>query len=231
LTFDARWEGSPVWSPDGSTIYFAWDRSGPPDVFSLPAQGGPAPKEIYKASGAWFPTDVSSDGRFLLIDGSGGTGTRKEIWVVPLNGEGDPYAFGATRASKNDGRFSPDGKWIAYASDASADWQIYVEEFPGPGERIQVSLRGGYNPVWAPDGKSLFFQKWATAARSNEIMVVDLATPEDFDNPSPRLLFDTKDSFSGFDVAPDGKRFLLKLVPEDTPPSHVILNWDTETKD
>ena len=231
LTFDARYEASPVWSPDGSTIYFAWDRSGAPDIFSLPAQGGPAPKEIYKASGDWFPTDVSSDGRFLLIRGSGGSGTRKEIWIVPLNGEGDPYSFVATRANKTGGRFSPDGKWIAYTSDASGEWQIYVEAFPGPGKRIQVSLRGGSNPAWAPDGNSLFFEKWATAARSNEIMVVDLATPEDFDNPNPRLLFDTKDSFSGFDIAPDGKRFLLKLVPEDTPPSHVILNWDTEAKD
>ncbi len=183
------------------------------------------------ASGDWFPTDVSSDGRFLLIHGSGSTGTRREIWIVPLNGEGDPYSLVATRANKGSGRFSPNGKWIAYMSDASGEWQIYVEEFPGPGKRIQVSLRGGSNPVWAPDGKSLFFQNGATRASSNKIMVVDLATPEDFDNPKPRLLFDTKDSFSGFDIAPDQKRFLLKLVPEDTPPSHVILNWDTETKD
>ncbi len=231
LTFDARWEGIGVWSPDGSTIYFAWDRSGPPDIFSLPSQGGSVPKEIYKASGDWFPSDVSSDGRFLLIHGSGSTGTRREMWIVPLNGEGDPYSIVATRANKRGGRFSPDEKWIAYTSDASGEWQIYVETFPGPGKRIQVSLRGGFNPVWAPDGNSLFFQNGATLAGSDGIMVVDLVTPEDFDNPNPRLLFDTKASFSGFDIAPDGKRFLLKLVPEDTPPSHVILNWDAESKD
>ncbi len=156
-----------------------------------------------------------------------------EIRIVPLSGEGE-YSFGATRANKGQGRFSPDGKWIAYTSDASGDRQVYVEEFPGPGKRIQVSLRGGSYPVWAPDGNSLFFyvnEKDPTAARSDGIMVVDLATPDDFDNPKPRLLFYTKDSFSGFDIAPDGKRFLLKLVPEDTPPSHVILNWDAESKD
>ena len=62
-------------------------------------------------------------------------------------------------------------------------------------------------------------------------MVVDLANPEDFDNPNPRLLFDAGSRFSGFEIAPDGKRFLLKLMPEDTPPSHVILNWDAELRD
>ena len=62
-------------------------------------------------------------------------------------------------------------------------------------------------------------------------MVVDLANPENFHNPNPRLLFDAGSKFDGFDIAPDRQRFLLKLVPEDTPPSHVILNWDAEFKD
>jgi len=231
LTFDTRWEGHPVWAPDGSTIYFSWDRYGPPDTFSLPVQGGSTPSEIYRAPGNWSPTDVSLDGRFLLITGPGSAGTGKDVWVVPLDDKGDPHAFVATRANEQRGRFSPDGKWVAYESDASGEWQVYVEAFPGPGKRVQISMHGGSDPVWAHDGQSLFFEQVSQGSESDRIIVVDLANPEDYDNPKPRLLFDAGRPIGGFDVAHDGKQFLLKLMPEDTPPAHVILNWNAESGD
>ena len=223
LTVDARWEGQPAWSPDGRTIFFSHDHHGVPDVYSLEVDGGATPQAVFSKPGAWFPTDVSADGRFLAV-----VGPRDEvdadIWIVPLDGTGEPFASNPKRGSQRRARYSPDGKRIAYMSDETGNREIHIDTFPDSTGGTQVSTHGGFSPVWSPDSKKLYFGQAPTGDREWAVMTVEF---DDSDPPAPLppvVLF-KPGSFYGFDVAPDGKRFLVRLVPDGTPNSHVVLNW------
>jgi Tol biopolymer transport system component len=223
LTFDARWEGAPVWSRDGKTIYLSTDHHGPPAVYSLKTSGDATNREIFRETGVWFPTDVSPDGRFLALMGRHPS-TGYDLWMVPLDGEEKPFAFNSMRGNQLDARFSPDGARIAYVSGETGSREIFVDTFPDPSGGVQVSLHGGSSPVWSPDGRKLYFGQSPTGDRDWAVMVVEFS---DSDPPSPlppEVLF-KPGPFEGFDLAPDGERFLLRIIPDGTPDNHVILNW------
>ena len=145
----------PVWSPDGSQILFLSDRDGPGRVYvktSLDPGGGEAPiPEVESGS----PRDWSSDGRWILYDSGG------DSWVASLSGGVDAFAFLETPFWEADGRFSPDGRWIAYVSNETGQWEVYVRPFvgepAGTDGRIQISNDGGRSPVWGPLGGELFY--------------------------------------------------------------------------
>jgi Tol biopolymer transport system component len=233
LTSDARWENWPVWSRDGSVVYFSWDRSDAPQIYSIRADGTGTIQDVYgEGSGGsvWHADDVSPDGTALLVDGNVDK-LGREMRLVPLNGKGDVVAFRSTPANEGAGRFSPDGKWMAYVSDESGRAEVYLAPYPGPSPKVQVSEGGGARPVWSPTGGKLYFRRVSAegdhvaVSSAGALMVVDLEKPEAFQSPPPpRVLFETAEQITDFDVAPDGKRFLVQLAPIDTPPIHVILN-------
>jgi serine/threonine-protein kinase len=185
---------------------------------------------------------VSPDGQVLASSGASGPGRFSNIWVVPLRSgsrqagteDPKPRPFLQTRFTEFAPEFSPDGRWLAYTSAESGRFEVYVRPFPGPGGKFQISADGGTDPVWARNGRGLFY--WS----GTRMMAVDITTDPTFRAGTPRMLFEganynqTPTSRADFDVSPDGQRFLMVKAAAANQNSldqiHVVLNWFEELK-
>ncbi len=224
LTSDPRWEGTPIWSRDGATIYFSWDRDGPPDIFALRADGAGEPDPVYRSASAVFSADTSPDDASLAFwTQTAGTA----LQFRPLRDGGPARTLWAARGAEYGGRIAPDGAWIAYMSNETGRSQVYLASLREDGRRVQVSTQGGSFPAWGPDGRRLYYLEptLRQEAAGTRLMEVDLGSPAAIAHPLPRLLFETRERIEAFDIAPDGARFLLQLALEDAPEIRVILNW------
>src|SRR5215813_3127910 len=178
------------------------------------------------------PTDWSADGRYILYTVNDPK-TKFELWVLPLFGDQKPFPFLQTEFNERFGRFSPDGRWIAYASDESGDWQVYVQNFPAGGGKWQVSTNGGSFPAWRRDGKELYY-----VSPDKKVMAVDVkGAGGTFERGVPKALFDLKvSSFvsiqARFAVTADGQRFLVNntIGENASSPIAVVLNWTADLK-
>ena len=164
-----------------------------------------------------YVLDWSKDGKYLLYREENGR-TRLDLMALPLTGDRKPITIVNTPFLESTGTISPDGHWIAYASNDSGSYQIYVQAFPGDGSgpkgRWQISTSSAYDVRWRGDGKELYYQ--ANDA-SGKVMAAAIQTgPDGVRAEPPRVLF-TADFQNGslhlFDVTPDGQRFLLALNP------------------
>jgi Tol biopolymer transport system component len=231
FTFDRESEAFPVWSPDGTRVAFASSREGPLNIYQK-SSGGGAEEPLLKAGENNYPTDWSPDGRFLLYATMKG-----DLWVLPLFGDRKPFPFSQTPFSKNWARFSPDGRWVAYQSNASGQNEVYVQPFregtgAGSAATFQVSTNGGTDPQWRRDGKELFYM-----APDRTLMAVDVKLGSTFEAGSPKPLFQTQavvtplvftvSTPSSYTVSADGRRFLVNTLAEETAPTpiRVVLNW------
>jgi serine/threonine-protein kinase len=139
---------------------------------------------------------------------------RPDIWVLNLKGERKPRPFLQTPANESGALFSPDGSWVAYQSDESGRWEVYVRPYPGPGGKVQISTEGGVEPVWARNGRELFYRN------GDKMMAVAVETKPTFAAAKPKLLFErhyeaSPQSFlANYDVSPDGQRFLMIKASE-----------------
>ncbi len=224
FTFDPKNEQSPAWSPDGSLIVFTSDRGGPYNLYQKLSTGAGQEEPLQKSASAQMPDDWSRDGRFLLYRALDPK-TRMDLWVLPLVGDRKPIPVLRTEFNEVSGRFSPDGKWIAYVSDESRKNEVYVQSFPLSGGKWRISTNGGRHPRWRRDGKEMFY-----LAADHNIMAVEIKAGATFQAGSPRALFETRipDSlFAGFAVTGDGQRFLAPTLLGETAPSPavVVLNW------
>jgi eukaryotic-like serine/threonine-protein kinase len=176
--------------------------------------------------GSWSP-----DGQVLtFMEINAETGY--DIYTLPLK-DGKPQPFLRTPSLETAPRFSPDGHFIAYASDESGRVEVYVRPYPGPGGKWQISKEGGMEPVWNPKGRELFYRS------GNKMMAVQVTTQPTFTAGKAKVLFErpyvpTPRSFPDYDVSPDGERFLM-LKPgesEETTSTqiNVVLNWFEELK-
>jgi eukaryotic-like serine/threonine-protein kinase len=153
-------------------------------------------------------------------------GTNWNIWVMPLTGAESPQPVLRTQFNETDARLSPDGRWIAYVSDESGKWEIYVQPFLSSGGKWQISSAGGRQPQWSRDGKEFFY-----VAPDQKLMAVPVHPGTSLDPGAPKELFQlhtATDSFgTSYDIAADGQRFLVStLVGEEaSPPLNVIVNW------
>ena len=225
FTFDPSSADFPVWSPDGSRIVFATARDGPFNLYQKNVNGG-TEEPILKSDDFKLPTDWSPDGRFVLFHSMSvrTTNPNWDLWILPLNGDSKPYPLTQTPFNENFGRFSPDGRWIAYASDESGRYEIYVESFARESSEArrkwQISTNGGVAPKWRHDGKELFY-----AGLDRKLMAVKVKTSSTTVLAGiPEALFEPP---GDFDVAADGKRCLVTIkVAEELPsPITVVLNW------
>ena len=151
-------------------------------------------------------------------------GSRDDLWIVPAAG-GEPRAYVQSPFNELQGAFSPDGQWLAYASDESGRFEIYVDSFPSPGKRARVTSGGGSDPRWDRSGR-LYFRRGTeihTAAIARDGVVPEALSSE--------RLFDAADEIRAYDVAPDGQRFLLNLPQHEAAPRliAVVVNWRTGT--
>lgn len=231
----------PVWAPDGSSIMFGSTRpaGGMMDIYEKQLSGAADAQAVIKSSEWKRPRSWSSDGRFLLYM-TEGSGTKDKLWVLPLIGDRKPVPFLRTQFEEPDGCFSPDGRWVAYVTNESGRYDVYVRPFsldPGgqvssDGRKWLISENGGSGPMWRKDGKELYY-----IDLEGKLMAVSVTAGSDFKAGVPKALFQTPPSVSADNVlgqwapSPDGKRFLF-LVPEnqDTPPLTVVLNWQAGLK-
>ncbi len=225
ITSDPRDESNPIWTPDGKRMIYMAALKGWPDIYQIDLDGSDGTTPLLLEKGLQFPNDISPDGRYLIYQSFTGLLTRNvDLWILPLQKDAKPHRFTSTPFHEGQARFSPDGKWVAYASDESGQTQIYVKPFPGPGQAIQISTDEGTDPAWSRDGKNLYYS-WR-----NRMSVVKLGDPADFSNPKPETLFKTKGSIRAFDVAPDGEFVAVLRDESKLPPNRVIVNWAGESK-
>jgi len=235
FTFDPANESAPVWSPDGSRIVFASNRDGVANMYQRLSNGTGNDEALLKSTDPTGPHDWSPDGRFILF-GVLSPKTNVDLWLLPLFGDQKPAPFIQTEFTETQGRFSPDGRWVAYASNESGPYQVYVQSFPTSGGKWQVSTGGGAQPQWRRDGKELFY-----LAPDRKLMAVEVngAGPT-FVPGVPKPLFEAHFStlFPGapgatyYAVTGDGQRFLVNtLAGDSTPvPFTIVLNWTAGLK-
>ena len=183
FTSDVGIEWGPIWSPDGSHVVFhsrggiyqkSWTNTEPEELLLEPSG---------------YPQDWSSDGRFLLYTGLDSSDA-DDVWALPLDGDRTPIPVATTNFNERAGQFSPDGKWIAYTSDESDRVEVYMQPFPGPGEKLQVSVSGGAQARWRRDGNELFY-----IASDRRLMAVPIqfqSSGQTAEAGSPMPLFTTQ---------------------------------------
>ena len=231
LTSDPMTECCPIWSSDENYIVFASNGQSAADL-SKKAAGGTGEEELLLKSGTFkYPNDMSRDGRFLIYEHSDWNSTG-ELWVLPLSGDRKPFPFLQRKFNYSEGKFSPNGQWIAYASDESGKLEVYVQPFPKSGAKWKISTTGGRLPKWRKDGKELFY-----LSEDSKLMAVAINYGPAFEASPPKALFPCvvpKPPYfaNPFSVAANGQRFLvLTPVGEEKPvPINVVLNWTAALK-
>jgi eukaryotic-like serine/threonine-protein kinase len=226
FTFSPKSEDNPSWSPDGNNLIYTSTAEGKTAFLRKNSSGNGTEEQLYQTDSAIDDgTDWSSDGKNLLFE-TFGEKTLGDIWVLPLGG-GNAYPLLNSEFAEFHARFSPDSRWIAYASTESGSRsEVYVQSFPPSGGKWQVSTSGGAQPRWRRDGKELYF-----IAPDKKLMAVDVKLGATFEMGTPKPLFQTQvSSFetpNRYDVSADGQRFLINSAVQETSraPLVVILNW------
>jgi eukaryotic-like serine/threonine-protein kinase len=232
LTVDPGVDRSPVWSPDGTRIAFAGTRAGKTSLYQKLVDGTVSDEQLLLESSAnnvsVFPTDWSTDGRYIAYVLSGTFPLRSDVWVLPLFGDRKPFPVAQTAFIETSAMFSPDGRWIAYMSNEAGAPNVYVQPFPPEGKRYQASTDGGAQPFWRSDGKELFFLK-----PDGTMMAAPINGTSRFDVGVPKSLFPAVHPSAlttvnlQYGVMRDGQRFLVNVRPQESSvvPLTVIVNW------
>ena len=228
FSFDPANEFSPVWSPDDRRIVFTSSRKGAGDLYWKNAAGTGNDEPVIVSPLLKFPNDWSSDGRFLAFQASGPK-TGNDLWIFSI-ADRKASLYLQTEFSEAGARFSPDGLFLAYVSDESGTDEVYVQPFPGPGGKWQISISGGQQPAWSRNGRELFY-----LAPPNKLMAVEVQGGEAFEVGIPKLLFETRlvgGPGRRYDVSSDSQRFLVNtpIGAETHSPITLVVNWTAELK-
>jgi eukaryotic-like serine/threonine-protein kinase len=237
FTFDPADDLFPVWSPDGSRIVWSSNRDGTNHLYQKGASGAGQDALLLKSNNRKFPTDWSLDGRFIIYYEINPK-TKRDIWVLPLFGDQKPFPFLQTEANEVGAQLSPDGRWMAYISDETGEYEVYVRSFPEARGQRQISTKGGSGPHWRRDGKELFYY-----APDGKLMAVEVKSVlpagghgsgegATFESGVPHALFEFRSGNAVYFHAPytvtaDGQRFLLNTLVDESggAPLTVVINW------
>jgi serine/threonine-protein kinase len=220
----------PIWTPDGRRITYSATVDGKRGIYCVPADGSGKPELLLATDSAPTPSSWTPDGKFLLYS-QGVDKKPSRIWVLPVAGgvAGKPYPLHDAQAYEADAQVSPDGRWVAYVSQETGQPEIYVQPFPGPGGKERVSTQGGDSVRWARSGRELFYR---VLTGESGVMAVDFQAGPHLQLGLPKVLI--KGTFgTTFDVAPDGKRFLVEMVGGTDPGGRRMVgvdNWFDELK-
>ena len=229
VTFTPEGDGMPVWSPDGRRVMYATESLGGFRLFVKEIDTG-TENLMLESTNKQVLADWSRDGRFAVFD------TNHTIWISRLDADDGSLAiFEDTPYNEAQAQLSPNGQWITYTSNESGRDEVYVQAFPKPARKRQVSSGGGAMPRWRADGHELFY------LRGDQFLVsVPIADESSLDLGAAQPLFRTRIIVQGsesvglptyYDVLPDGSRFLVRYPPEDPgPPITVVLNWTSALK-
>ena len=202
-----------VWSPDGKQIVFASNRNRGFNLYLAPSDGSAPPRQMTSGQQWPFPTSWSPDAKAIAVVEQF-RNTLTDIFAMSVDGKHESTPLADTRFNENGAAFSPDGQWIAYYSDESGQYEIYVQRYPGPGRKWLVSTGGGVRPVWRRDGRELFYRE------GSRMMAVDLDLQPEFRAGKPRLLF-AGNFDEGYDVTPDGQHFLMVRRQQPSPRTQI----------
>ena len=219
--------GMPIWTPDGDRITFWSDY----ETIQSKVVGADSADELHKSSHPKFPASWTPGGEELVFF-EFHPETRSDIWVLSADGRARPWI--ATEFSEGFPQLSPDGRWLAYISNESGRYEVYVQDYAAAGEKITVSTDGGYEPLWSPDGQELFYRI------GERVMAVSFQTEPVFRSNRPQEIFKgpyvTGATISAvattYDVTPDGEHFLMIEGGEEEEANqlNLVLNWFEELK-
>jgi DNA-binding SARP family transcriptional activator/Tol biopolymer transport system component len=225
ITSDGLSGGPAKWSPDGKRLTFRRRTVTGLDLYTRAADGSDTSTLLFSNGGVLWPADWTQDMRTLVVMQHDTVSNGGDLWTLDTASK---TLRPLVRSDKQDfgGRLSPDGRWLAYFSDVSGRYELYVISFPDNAQRWQVSQDGGHEAVWSRDGRELFFRN------GKKLMVAAIRPGRTFDFDPPRMLFEG-DFYSGggpgyesYDVTPDGKHFLMLAVPPPGPPRlNVFHGW------
>jgi len=254
---------APVWTPDGKNICYRSWKAGTMTMWSMPADQSRQGERLTTVGARQSAVSVSPDGRYLAYNqmadttpagamaaggmadaGNGGEssmGTGTDIWILPLQGtDRTPRAFKQSTFDEASAKFSPDGRWVAYCTDRTGRSEVYVEPWPGPGMRIQLSSDGGTDPLFSRNGREIFYRN------GDKMMLVRVSMAGQFSAGPPTVLWTGHYSLglssscgppgvssANYDVSTDGQRFLMIKDQDEGAGSTslvVVLRWADELK-
>ena len=224
FTFDAAASSSPIWSPDGRFLAYRSSRGGQLDQLYRKAADGSSQEELIEEQTGSIPTDWSADGKLIIFHNA--SSTSWDVLALSVS-EGTSNTVLNTPFNEVQGALSPDGRWLAYASDESGRFDVFVQPFPPTGAKWLVSSEGGVEPRWRRDGRELFY-----LSPARRLTAVPTQTTQRFESGTPETLFDagvrdfTLPFVRRYDVTANGQRFVVaEQPPRRLPPITVIVNW------
>jgi len=239
LTFEPAFDMYPVWTPDGLRVVFRSSREGgQTNLFWKAADGTGQVERLTRSPNGQQPSSFSPDGkRLVFVEQSPETGI--DLHVLSMEGEPTSQPLLQTPFTEDRPVLSPDGHWIAYQSNESGGVDVYVRPFPDvEGGKWQISREGGFSPLWAPNGRELFYR----SLNEQEMMAVSIQTQPTFTAGNPEVLFTGRyhggigsRSRRHYDISLDGERFLMVKESSEAgerPPDqiNIVLNWFEELK-
>jgi serine/threonine-protein kinase len=232
LTGDEGLDFWAIWTPDGAATVFNSIHDGNyANLWMQPVDRSAPPTRLSTAEAHQPPQAITSDGRTVLFTSAAGVDANFDVYLLDLEGEPNISPLLATGANETYPSLSPDERWLAYVSDVSGDFEVYVQPFPGLGAIIRVSPNGGHEPLWSPTGDRLYYR----SANGSRVFAVDVLGREPLRFGREKLLFEG--DFAGgvvfgrkWDIHPDGDRFLMLQIEHPEAPTgiRVVSNWFAE---
>jgi eukaryotic-like serine/threonine-protein kinase len=229
LTTDLMNETQPIWSPGAQRVLFRWERGGSPNLYAKTVGSG-AEEQLVVDPSPLTPEDWSPDGKWIAYVRNTRQ-TALDLWLMPLEGERTPRPFSTERFDEWGAKFSPDSRWVAFASTESGSPEVYVAPRGAPGDRQRISVGGGSTPRWRADGRELFY----VTPDNRAFMAVPVQATTTFTAGTPARLFSlslpaaARDRARNvvYDVTPDGQRFLIGAQAGEASTSRitVVMNW------
>jgi Tol biopolymer transport system component len=226
ITSDPAADDDPVWAPDAHQLAFSSTRQNTSNIYLTDTSGAASEHVMWKSDLSTAPADWSSDGRTLLFV-QHDPKTLSDIWALPLEGDRKPFVVLRTEFTESQPRLSPDGRWMAYESNESGRWEVFLRGFPQSGDKRQISIAGGAQPQWRRNGGELFY----VDAHGVLLSVTVHANGNVVDVGTPTPLFQTRledyAMSARYAPSPDGQRFLINVQLEETlnDPLNIAAGW------
>jgi serine/threonine-protein kinase len=225
LTWERGHNAVPFWTPNGERVTFSSSREGTTDVFWVPADGSGSPEPLVVADNSQYGSSWTPDGKRLFF-AEYHQQTGRNIWTLSLTGDSKTRPYLVTPFNEFGASVSTDGKWLAYLSDESGRLDVYVRALDGVGGRYPISRNGasGVMPQWAAKGRELFY------CTAEKMVSATVETDPVFKVVKRQVLFELTPYISGFDIHPDGDRFVMIKEDETSSQIIVVVNWFEELK-